>query len=101
MNDGSTGTSARRASTRAWAIAIALLVVGLVGHVLAAKVNGGSTIAYQHHVFGFFLILVVTGAVIALLGLWLWRNRPGVTLVGIGVVQAVLGLLVYLGEVRK
>lgn len=42
--------------------------VGLLGHLYAANAIGGSRIAYTHHVFGFGLILVVTGGIIVGLG---------------------------------
>jgi hypothetical protein len=50
----------------------------------------------RQHVFGFFLILVVTGAVIAALGRWLWRDRPHVTWLVVAAVQALFGLIIYL-----
>jgi hypothetical protein len=53
-------------------------------------------VAYTHHVFGFFLILVVTGAIIAALGRWLWRSRPDITVLTVGLVQALFGLFVAL-----
>jgi len=52
--------------------------------------------AYTHHVFGFFLILVVTGIIIALLGRWLWRDRPRITWLAVAAVQALFGLIIYL-----
>jgi hypothetical protein len=52
--------------------------------------------AYQHHIFGFFLILLVTGALIAGLGWRFWRGRHDITLVVIGAVQALFGLLIYI-----
>ena len=73
-----------------------LLVVGLLGHLLAAHAMGGSRIAYTHHTFGFVIILVVTGAIIAALGRWLWRDRPQVTWLLIGAVQALFGVVIYL-----
>ena len=42
--------------------------------------------AYTHHVLGFFLILVVTGAIIAALGRRFWRSRPDVTMLTVGIV---------------
>lgn len=72
--------------------ALLLLVVGLLGHLYAAHATGGSRTAYTHHVFGFFLILVVTGGLIALLGRRFWRGRSALTLFVIGAVQALLGL---------
>ena len=86
-------TSARR--LRIWLGAL-LLGLGLLGHLLAAHAIGGSRLAYSHHIFGFFLILVVTGAIIAGLGWRFWRGRRDITVLVIGTVQALLGLAVYL-----
>jgi hypothetical protein len=72
-----------------------LLAVGLLGHVLAAAAMGGSLTPYVHHILGFFIILIVTGAVIWALGRLLWRNHPEITAIAIAAVQAILGLLVY------
>jgi hypothetical protein len=80
------------------ALGIMLLVVGLLGHVLAARAIGGSTIAYQHHIFGFFLILVVTGAIIALLGWRFWKGRRDVTVLVVGAVQAAFGIWIYVNR---
>lgn len=80
---------------RIW-VGIVLLALGLIGHLYAAHAIGGSRVAYTHHVFGFFLILVVTGAIIAALGRWLWRSRPDITVLTVGLVQALFGLFVAL-----
>ena len=80
------------------ALGILLLVVGLLGHLLAAHAIGGSAIAYQHHTFGFFLILVVTGAIIAGLGWRFWKGRRDVTLLIVGVVQALFGIWIYINR---
>jgi hypothetical protein len=77
-----------------------LLVLGLVGHLYAAHAIGGSTVAYTHHVLGFFLILVVTGAIIAALGRRFWRSRPDVTVLTVGMVQAIFGFLVAVEPFR-
>lgn len=77
-----------------------LLALGLLCHLLAARAMGGSRQAYQHHVFGFLLILVVTGVIIAALGRWLWRDRPHITWLIVGAVQAVFGLIIYLEGVN-
>lgn len=77
----------------------ALLVLGLLGHVLAAY-HRGNAIAYLHHVLGFFLILFVTGGIILMLGRYLWRGRPDITFLAIGVVQALFGIAVYVLEAR-
>ena len=82
-----------------WA-GVLLLVLGLLGHLYAAHAIGGSRVAYTHHVLGFFLILVVTGAVIAALGWRFWRSRPDLTVLTVGVVQALFGLLVAVEPFR-
>lgn len=85
------GTTSRRLI---W-LGVVLLVVGLLGHLLAAQAIGGSYVAYSHHIFGFFLILLVTGALIAGLGWRFWRGRHDITLLVVGAVQAFFGLAVY------
>ncbi|MFL5606635.1 MAG: hypothetical protein ACJ8AD_09335 [Gemmatimonadaceae bacterium] len=82
------------------ALAVVLLVVGLLGHLLAARAIGGSHMAYQHHIFGFFLILLVTGAIIAALGWRFWRGRRDIMALVIGAVQALFGLVIYLERFR-
>jgi hypothetical protein len=56
--------------------------------------------AYSHHIFGFFLILLVTGALIAGLGWRFWRGRHDITLLIIGAVQALFGLVIYVERFR-
>ena len=85
------GTISRR---KIWLSAV-LLGLGLLGHLLAAQGIGGSAVAYQHHIFGFFLILLVSGAIIAGLGWLFWRRRHDITLLAIAAVQALFGILVY------
>ena len=82
-----------------WA-GVLLLVLGLLGHLYAAHAIGGSRMAYTHHVLGFFLILLVTGGLIAGLGWRFWRSRSAVTVLAIGVVQALLGLWIAAAPMR-
>ena len=94
--------AAPHTTSRVWIrLALALFALGLLGHVLAAHTMGGSTIAYTHHVAGFFIILVVTGAPVALLGWRFWRAHADRTLLIIGLIQAVLGAMVFLAEWRR
>jgi hypothetical protein len=79
-------------------IGVVLLVVGLAGHIYAAHAIGGYTIAYTHHILGFFLILAITGVIIWALGRRFWRTRPDRTLLVIGIVQALLGILIAAGS---
>ena len=77
-------------------LGVLLIVVGFLGHFFAARAIGGSYIAYRDHMFGFFLILVVTGAIIAGLGWRFWKGRRDITVLIIGVVQALFGIWVYI-----
>ena len=82
------------------AAGVVLLALGLAGHLYAAHAIGGSRVAYTHHVFGFVLILVVTGGIIAALGWRFWRSRPDVAVLVVGAVQALFGLLVAVAPFR-
>lgn len=93
-------TAPLRAAPAANAIALLLIALGLAGHLYAAHAIGGSRLAYTHHVLGFLLILVVTGGVLAELGRRFWRSRWSMTLVAIGVVQLLFGVLVAVDPVR-
>ncbi|HEV7595636.1 MAG TPA: hypothetical protein VGO33_11625 [Gemmatimonadaceae bacterium] len=75
-----------------------LLVVGFLGHYFAARAIGGSYVAFRDHIGGFLLILVVTGAIIAGLGRLFWRGRTDITLLIIGMVQALFGIFVYINR---
>jgi cell division protein FtsW (lipid II flippase) len=77
-------------------LGVLLLVVGFLGHYFAARAIGGTYIAFRDHIAGFFIILVVTGAIIAGLGWKFWKGRNDITLFIIGVVQALFGIVVYL-----
>ena len=72
-----------------------LLTIGLLGHLLAANAEGGRAIHYRHHILGFVLLSVVSGMVIAALGRFFWRGRPDVSLLIVGALQAIVGLLIY------
>jgi hypothetical protein len=79
-------------------LGVLFLVVGFLGHYFAARAIGGSYIAFRDHIGGFFLILVVTGAIIAVLGRFFWKGRSDVTVLIIGVVQALFGIFVYINR---
>jgi len=86
----------QRTDKRLTWLGVALLVVGFLGHYFAARAIGGSYVAFRDHIGGFFLILVVTGAIVAGLGRLFWRGRNDITLLIIGAVQAAFGILVYI-----
>ena len=79
-------------------LGVIFLVVGFLGHYFAARAIGGSYVAFRDHIGGFFLILLVTGAIIAGLGWKFWRGRTDITLLIIGIVQALFGVFVYIGR---
>jgi hypothetical protein len=79
-------------------LGVIFLVVGFLGHYFAARAIGGNYIAFRDHIGGFFLILIVTGAIIAVLGRWFWKGRNDITVLIIGVVQALFGILVYVNR---
>ena len=86
-----------RTANRGWiALGLVLIVLGFLGHFFAARAIGGSYVAFRDHIFGFFLILVVTGAIIAGLGWRFWKGRHDITLLVIGAVQALFGLVIYI-----
>jgi hypothetical protein len=88
--------------SRRWTwLGVVLLVVGFLGHYFSARAGGGGYIQYRDHIFGFFVILLVTGAIIAGLGWRFWRGRRDITLLIVGAVQALLGIMVYLNLVER
>jgi hypothetical protein len=83
--------------SRRWAwLGAILLGLGLLGHLLAAQAIGGTYIAYRDHIAGFVGLTFVSGLIIAGLGWRFWKGRHDITLLILGVVQALLGLLVYI-----
>jgi hypothetical protein len=89
--------SANAARLRTW-IGVVLLAAGLAAHLLSAQAIGGLWRHYRDHVGGFVLIGVVFGPVVALVGRRFWRGRPDITLLIVGVIQAVLGLVVWINR---
>jgi hypothetical protein len=77
-------------------IGVALLVFGLFEHLLSARAIGGSYIAFRDHIAGFVLISIVFGAIIFIAGFRFWRGRSDISVLMLGVVNALLGLYVYL-----
>jgi uncharacterized membrane protein (UPF0136 family) len=87
----------QRMLNRNWIwLGVILTVVGFLGHFFAARAIGGSYVAFRDHIAGFFLILVVTGAIIAALGWKFWKGRKDITVLIIGVVQALFGIAIYM-----
>jgi len=82
-----------------WALlGVILLGVGLLLHLLSARAIGGSYVAYRDHILGFVGLTLVSGAIVAGLGWRFWKGRHDVTLVILGVLQTVIGVLVYINR---
>lgn len=77
------------------ALGIVLVGAGFLGHFLAARAIGGTYVAYRDHMLGFAVFALLSGAVLAGLGWRFWRNRPDITVLTFGVLQALLGLVAY------
>ena len=75
-----------------------LLIAGLVGHILAAQAIGGTRLAYRDHLLGFVGLTVVSGGIIAALGSRFWKGQRDITLLILGTVQALIGLLIYINR---
>jgi hypothetical protein len=89
-----TTATTRAYRVRLW-IGIVLLAVGLSGHLLAAAVTGGRSIHYRHHIFGFVFLSAVAWAILALLARRFWPNHHDITVLALGAVQAILGVMIY------
>jgi cell division protein FtsW (lipid II flippase) len=77
-------------------LSVLLLAIGFLGHYFAAQAIGGSYIAFRDHIAGFFLILVVTGGIIAGVGWKFWKTRRDTMLLTISGVQAIFGIVIYM-----
>ena len=82
-------------------LVVTLLIGGLLGHVIAAYVSGGSGIAYFHHIAGFFLIAAVTGLPILGLTRLLARAHMNRALLVFALVQFLIGAWIALQEWQK
>ena len=84
----------RRSSRGRMWLGIGLLATGLLGHLLAANAEGGRAIHYRHHIFGFLLLAIISAVVVGGIGRLFWRGRHDLSLVIVGALQAILGLIV-------
>ena len=90
---------AARPINRSWIwLGVILLGVGLSGHLLAARAIGGYYIAYRDHIAGFLLLTLVAGLIIAALGRRFWKGRHDITLLILGVVQTLIGIMIYINR---
>ena len=82
---------------RLWVwLGLALLLAGLSGHLFAARAIGGYYIAYRDHIRGFLFLTTASIAIVAGLGWKFWKGRQDITLLIVGVLQAMAGLLIYI-----
>lgn len=89
------GVTGAASGIRTW-LGVILLVVGFLGHFFAAQAIGGTYVAFRDHIMGFFFLLVVSGAIVAGLGWRFWKGRHDITLLIVGAIQAILGIVVYI-----
>jgi len=80
------------------ALGVILLGVGLLLHLLSARAIGGSYVAYRDHIFGFLVLTLVSGALIAGIGWRFWKGRHDITLLILGVLQTAVGIVVYINR---
>lgn len=76
-------------------LGLVLLAAGLLAHLLSAQAIGGSFVAYRDHILGFVGLTVVTGAIVGGLGWRFWKGRYDITLLVVGILQALIGLFVW------
>ena len=79
-------------------LGVLLLGAGLLLHLLSARAIGGSYVAYRDHIFGFVVLTLVSGAIIAGLGWRFWKGRHDITLLILGAVQTIVGVMVYINR---
>jgi hypothetical protein len=79
-------------------LGVILLGVGLLLHLLSARAIGGSYVAYRDHIFGFVVLTLVSGALIAGLGWRFSKGRHDITLLILGALQTAVGIVVYMNR---
>ena len=79
-------------------LGVILLAAGLSGHLLAARAIGGYYIAYRDHIAGFLFLTVVSGVIVAALGWRFWKGRHDISLLIVGVVQTLIGIVIYINR---
>ena len=80
---------------RRYLLGVLLILLGFGGHLLAAGAIGGSAHAYAEHTKGFFLLTAASAVILWGMSLRWWRGRTDLTVLGVGAVQLLLGVLVY------
>jgi len=95
MTSASSGTPRAPSSPVLLWLGVALLIGGFFGHFFAARAIGGTYIAYRDHLAGFVILTAVSALIVWALGLRFWKRRTDITIFIVGVIQAAIGVLVY------
>ena len=77
-------------------LGLLFLMVGLLGHALAARADGGTYADYRNHLLGLAGMCVASGLLVAAAGALFWKRRLDITILVVGALQAVLGVWMYL-----
>jgi hypothetical protein len=86
---------------RRYLLGVLLILLGLGGHLLAAREIGGSAHAFSEHTKGFLILTAGSAVIVWALSLKWWRGRTDLTVLGVGVVQLLFGVLVYVLAVTR
>jgi len=82
-------------------VGIALLLLGLGGHLASAYVIRALPHAFAHHIEGFLLLTMATALVLLALGWFFWRGRHDITLLLLGISQFVAGWAIFVLTITK
>ena len=80
---------------RRYLLGVLLILLGYGGHLFAARAIGGSAHAYSEHTRGFFILTVASAVLLWAVSRKFWRGRTDLTVLGVGAVQLLIGVLVY------
>jgi hypothetical protein len=76
-------------------LGLTLLVAGFFGHFFAAMALGPGLNAWRDHMLGFAGLTVISALIVGTIGWRFWRGRRDITLLIVGVIQLVIGIMVY------
>jgi len=72
--------------------------VGFLGHYFAARAIGGTYIAFRDHLGGFVVLTLISALIIRSLSLRFFKGRTDMVVLLVGIVQAMLGVFVYINR---
>jgi len=72
--------------------------VGFLGHYFAARAIGGTYIAFRDHLGGFVVLTLISALIIWRLSLRFFKGRTDMVVLLVGIVQAMLGVFVYINR---